>query len=137
MTLVKPKPPGEFSFCIPFKHIFGFGEDHRRVLYGVTHRLILTRQGDDSDAIFRAANGKITLTKLAWYIPHVKPSLHYRNELVKIIAAKKDVSIAFRGLQCENIPVTDTTSFPWQLFVCYEGLGKPPLDSCRVSNSSL
>ena len=36
-------PKGTFSFRIPLKHIFGFCEDYDKVVYGLRHGLILTR----------------------------------------------------------------------------------------------
>ena len=46
-------PKGTFSFRIPLKHIFGFCEDYDKVVYGLKHGLILTRNNDEN-AIFRA-----------------------------------------------------------------------------------
>ena len=75
-------PKGSFSFKIPLKHIFGFCEDYDKVVYGFKHELTLTRN-DDDNAIFRAANdaagnpvatGKITLSKISWFMPHVTPA---------------------------------------------------------------
>ena len=72
-------PKGTFSFKIPLKYIFGFCEDYDKVVYGLKHTLTLTRNNND-DAIFRAANnadgnpvavGKIMLSKISWFIPHV------------------------------------------------------------------
>ena len=45
---------GAFSFRIPLKHIFGFGEDYDKIVYGLKNNLTLVRKTDD-DAIFRAA----------------------------------------------------------------------------------
>ena len=66
-------PKGSFSFKIPLKHIFGFCEDYDKVVYGFKHALILTRN-DDHEAIFKDAGfdaGKITLTKVSWFMPDV------------------------------------------------------------------
>ena len=66
------RPRGSFSFKIPLKHIFGFCEDHDKIVYGLKHALSLTRN-DDNDAIFRANAadaGKITLSKISWFMPH-------------------------------------------------------------------
>ena len=71
-----PDPKGTFSFRIPFKHIFGFAEDYDKIVYGIRHVLTLVRKSDD-DAIFRltaAGAGKITLSKVSWYVPHVRPA---------------------------------------------------------------
>ena len=60
---------GNFSFCVPLSHIFGFCEDYNMELYGVKHELILTRQGS-KDALFRSntlADGVINLSELTWF----------------------------------------------------------------------
>ena len=91
-------PRGTFSFKIPLKHIFGFCEDCDKVVYGLKHNLTLTRN-DDNDAIFRAANdaagnavanGKIILSKISWFMPHVTPADKDKMELYKIIEGKKN-----------------------------------------------
>ena len=38
---------GNFSFCIPLFHIFGFCEDYNKTIYGVNHELILTRPNNN------------------------------------------------------------------------------------------
>ena len=90
-------PRGTFSFRIPLKHIFGFCEDYDKVVYGLKHNLTLTRNGDN-DAIFRAAAdaagnpvpaGKIVLSKITWFMPHVMPADNDKMELYKIIERKE------------------------------------------------
>ena len=82
-----PTPKGQFSFAIPFKHIFGFAEDYDKVLYGLRHVLTLVRQSDN-DSIFRASTtdvGKILLSKISWYMPRILPKDQERLSLVKTI----------------------------------------------------
>ena len=84
-------PKGSFSFRIPLKHIFGFCEDYDKVTWGFKHALTLTRN-DDNDAIFRANGtdaGKITLSEISWFMPHVTPTLKDETDLYKIIERKK------------------------------------------------
>ena len=72
----KPNPRGTFSFRVPLKHIFGFCEDYNKILYGMKQTLTLTRN-NDNDAILRvnaAANGKVRLDKISWFMPHVMPA---------------------------------------------------------------
>ena len=85
-------PKGTFSFRIPLKHIFGFCADYDEVVYGLKHTLTLTRN-DDEDAIFRAGvdAGKITLSKISWFMPHVTPADKDKMELYKIIERKEKV----------------------------------------------
>ena len=95
--IVNSDPRGTCSFKIPLKHIFGFCEDYDKVVYGLKHNLTLTRN-DDNDAIFRAANdaagnavavGKIILSKISWFMPHVTPADKDKMELYKIIERKE------------------------------------------------
>ena len=71
-----PVPKGTFSFRVPLKHIFGFCEDYNKIVYGLKQTLTLVRKSND-DAIFRdnaTADGKITLDKVSWFMPHVLPA---------------------------------------------------------------
>ena len=97
--IVNANPRGSFSFEIPLKHIFGFCEDYDKVVYGLKHNLTLTIN-DDNDAIFKSAsvdgggadvvaNGKIILSKISWFMPHVTPADKDKMELYKIIERKE------------------------------------------------
>ena len=109
----KPNPKGTFSFKVPLKHIFGFCEDYNKILYGMKQTLTLTRN-NDNDAIFRvnaAANGKITLDKISWYMPYVMPAHKDEMELYKIIERKETLPVGYRMITCSNASVPQTTSF--------------------------
>ena len=102
--IVNSNPRGTFSFKIPLKHIFGFCEDYDKVVYGLKHNLTLTRS-DDNNAIFRAANdaagnavavGKIILSKISWFMPHVTPADKDKMELYKIIERKEKLPVGYR-----------------------------------------
>ena len=85
--ITNSNPEGIFSFRVPLKHIFGFCEDYNKILYGMKQTLTLTRD-NDNNVIFRhntAANGKIRLDKISWYMPHVMPADKDKMELYKII----------------------------------------------------
>ena len=114
-----PDPKGTFSFRIPLKHIFGFAEDYDKVVYGFRHVLTLVRKSDD-DAIFRLADagaGKITLSKVSWYIPHVRPADGPKLRLYEMIEKKIKLDVGFRMRQCESISVPQTTNFSWRMTV--------------------
>ena len=49
-----PTIKGTFSFRISLEHIFGFCEDHDKIVYGLKHSLTLVRK-TDGDAIFGGA----------------------------------------------------------------------------------
>ena len=119
-------PVGTFSFKIPLKHIFGFCEDYDKIVYGLKHNLTLTRNNND-DAIFRnnndtagnaMVNGRVILTKISWFMPHVMPADQYKMELYKIIERKEKIPVGYRMLQCDSASVPEnSTSFSWRLSV--------------------
>ena len=116
---------GKFNFKIPLKHFLGFCEDYTKIIYGMQQRLTLTRT-TDKNAIFKrnaaaggnAADGKVNLIKISWFMPHVIPSDVYRLQLDKIIEKKEKIPVGYRMLQCDNIPVVGRgTGFTWRLGV--------------------
>ena len=86
-----PATRGNFCFKIPLKHFSGFCEDYRKILYGMQQRLTLTRTSDNN-AILRDGGvdlGKVDITSIRWFMPHVIPSDLYRLQLDKIIEKKR------------------------------------------------
>ena len=119
------RPRGSFSFRIPLKHIFGFCGDYNKVVYGLKHDITLTRN-NDNEAIYRGANaaaggalaaGKIVLSKISWFMPHVTPADENKMELYKIIERKEKIPVGYRMIQCDNASVPQATSFSWRLSV--------------------
>ena len=116
---------GTFSFKIPLKYFFGFCEDYRKILYGMQQKLTLTRTGDNNAILKRnaaaggaAADGKVNIKKISWFMPHVIPSDAYRLQLDKIIEKKEKIPVGYRMLQCDNIPVPNGNgNFTWRLGV--------------------
>ena len=121
-------PVGAFSFRIPLKHIFGFCGDYDKIVYGLRHNLTLTRN-NDNDAIYKSANvdgggndtyadGKVNLTKVSWFMPHVVPADEDKMKLYKIIERKEKIPVGYRMIQCDSASVLqDSTSFSWRLAV--------------------
>ena len=120
-------PKGSFRFRIPLKHIFGFCEDYDKVVYGLKHNLTLTRN-DDNDAIFKSGavdgggnpvvNGKVILSKVSWFMPHVTPADKDKMELYKIIERKEKLPVGYRMIQCDSASIPqNSTSFSWRLSV--------------------
>ena len=118
--IINADPVGTFSFKIPLKHIFGFCDDYDKVVYGLKHNLTLTRN-NDNDAIFRAAAvdaGKVILSKISWFMPHVTPADKDKMELYKIIERKEKIPVGYRMIQCDSASIPrDSTSFSWRLSV--------------------
>ena len=123
--ITNSQPRGSFSFRIPLKHIFGFCGDYDKVVYGLKHNLTLTRN-NDIEAIYRGANnaagnplvaGKIVLSKISWFMPHVTPADKDKMELYKIIERKEKIPVGYRMIQCDNASIPQSTSFSWRLSV--------------------
>ena len=113
-----PATRGDFCFKIRLKHFLGFCEDYKKILYGMQQRLTLTRTGDNN-AIFRDNGvdaGKVNITGIKWFMPHVIPSDAYRLQLDKIIEKKEKIPVGYRMLQCDNTSITGT-EFTWRLGV--------------------
>ena len=118
-------PVGTFSFRIPLKHIFGFCEDYDKIVYGLKHNLTLTRN-NNNDAIYRndndtagaaMVNGRVILSEISWFMPHVTPADQYKMELYKIIERKEKIPVGYRMLQCDSASVPQARSFSWRLSV--------------------
>ena len=123
--ITNSQPRGSFSFRIPLKHIFGFCGDYDKVVYGLKHNLTLTRN-DDDETIYRGANaaasgalaaGKIVLSKISWFMPHVTPADKDKMELYKIIERKEKIPVGYRMIQCDSASIPQATSFSWRLSV--------------------
>ena len=120
-------PKGSFSFRIPLKYIFGFCEDYDKVVYGLKHNLTLTRN-DDNNAIFKSAvvdgggndvvaDGKVILSKISWFMPHVTPADKDKMELYKIIERKEKIPVGYRMIQCDSASIPQALMFSWRLSV--------------------
>ena len=95
-------------------------------MYGLKHNLTLTRN-DDNDAIFKSGavdgggnpvvvNGKVILSKVSWFMPHVTPA--DKMELYKIIERKEKLPVGYRMIQCDSASIPqNSTSFSWRLSV--------------------
>ncbi len=144
LIMDKPHTSGNFSFVVPLKHLLGFFQDYRRVMYGVKHTLTFVRAGNDfaihkrgavaaiggaGDAGHRAAveafrDGKIILNKFSWIIPHVVPNLKSNLSITKIIESKIKIPIAFRAYRCDTLSLPERTTSSWRL-AAQSGSEKP------------
>ena len=95
-------------------------------MYGLKHNLTLTRN-DNNDAIYRGANavaggalaiGKVVLSKISWFMPHVTPADKDKMELYKIIERKEKIPVGYRMIQCDSALISqNSTNFSWRLSV--------------------
>jgi len=134
----------KFSAIVPLSHIFNFANDYKKVIYGMQHKIALTRTNDfraimknnNADdagdvlnfvagtAVAVARIGSINLTKLRWAMPVVKPSENKRIELTTIIKDKTPVVVSFLNKKYETIAVPHATTFSWKLQIA-AGIEKP------------
>ena len=62
-----------------------------------------------------AGAGKITLNKVSWYVPHVRPADGPMLQLYEMIEKKVKAPVGFRMRQCISVP--QSKSFSWRLTV--------------------
>ena len=117
---------GNFSFCIPFTHIFGFSE-YQKIIYNVKHSLRFTRAADTL-ALHRAngvVDGKVELINISWKLPSIQPSIESKIKLMEQIKNKISYPIYFNGRSDQHTSVPqDVMSFDWRLSV-RSGIQKP------------
>jgi len=123
--LFSSNPLGCFEFHIPLSHIFGFAE-YKRVIYGMTHKLIL-RRGSDAQALYRggaAVDGKVDITNISWWMQQIQMTPEYLTAMRSLVEQKVTIPLAFRVRTSEQIDVTQTQNFTWRLSVT-GGVEKP------------
>jgi len=64
-------------------------------------------------AIAERDDGKIVLTKLSWYMPHVLPTDQQKISLYKTIESKSSLPVGYRIAPCDSISVPQTRNFTW------------------------
>jgi len=117
---------GNFSFIIPFSHVFGFSE-YQKVMYNTKHTITFTRAGNHL-AIHRsnnAQNGKVEFTRIAWRFPCVIPSTESKAQLMQIVKEKGSYPLHFSGRSDQHNTISPgVTFFDWRLSIT-SGIEKP------------
>ena len=91
---------GYFDVYIPLKMLLGFCEDYQKIIVNAQHHLILTRTSTDHNAILRTApvggnppaDYRITLSRIAWMLPHVHLSDKHRMGILDVVSKDKAVT---------------------------------------------
>ena len=120
-----------FSATVPLKAIFNFCNDYRKVIYGMQHRISLTRTNNTralyrANAAVAAANNfpalvalandvAVNITTLKWCMPQVVPSADSALNLMNIIRDKEEIPLTFLNKRSETIQVPAATTFNWKL----------------------
>ncbi|XP_015123710.1 uncharacterized protein LOC107045840 [Diachasma alloeum] len=124
---------GYFDVSIPLSMIFGFAEDYQRIIVNAKHELILTRSHNDLNAIIqqaleggqRAETFKITMTKMDWMIPYIKPADSRKVQLLNQISKDNLIPISFRAWELYEYPLLPRTSKHVWVVKCSTQLEKP------------
>lgn len=120
-----------FSATIPLSSIFNFCNDYKKVIYGMQHRISLTRT-NSTRALFRtnnavAVNGVfpalvalandavVNISTLKWCMPYVTPSSDKLANLMEVISTKEQIPLTFLNKRSETIVVPQATTFNWKL----------------------
>ena len=120
-----------FSAMIPLSCIFNFCNDFNKVIYGMQHKISLTRTTDtralmrvnaavEASGLYPAAvalanDAKVVLSAVKWCMPEVRPSVPSQVALKKFIDSKESVILSFLNKRCENIAVPESTRLNWKL----------------------
>ena len=118
----------KFSCIVPLDHIFSFCKTYQKIMYGVRHSLIL-RRNHNNDVIYKSdvltdggedlvEDGKVSISKLSWFMPNVTISDEYKIRLYENIKNKINIPIRFLSRQCERYTLSkNTTELDWRLTI--------------------
>jgi len=122
------------GILVPVFHLklFNFCNDYNKVLWGLNHRIRMTR-ANSTRALFRTAaaiaatsvfqqltaspaDGVINLSTLRWAVPVVRPSPSHEQALLEIVGNNSQfIDVAFLNKRTNSIAVPAATTFTWSL----------------------
>jgi len=119
------------SACIQLKVILNFCNDYNKVMWGLKHRIRITRgvglraiirgwaiaANTATDALTAAgADGVINLTTLRWCMTVVRPSPLHEQALLEIVGNNSQfIDVAFLNKRTNSIAVPAANTFTWPL----------------------
>lgn len=115
---------GNVSFIIPLSHIFGFCEDYQKVVYGMKHTIILTRNVDSNSIVSYPVDvstklnvpSKFELTELKLAMATVTPSLETQQFLNRVYNGSNTlIPIVFRSRNLQELSVSESNTFTWKM----------------------
>ena len=88
---------GKFHLRIYLKDVFGFAEYQETGTFGLSYRLTLTRNSDNTvlNKNNATANAKIKINGIEWYVPHYEPSLEEYTKLQTQIKNKTPTNLHY------------------------------------------
>jgi len=124
---------GTFGVCVPLKSIFNFCSDYNKVMWGLKHRIRMTR-ATATRALFRTNNAAIAvngifsastavnvdayvnITTLRWCMPVVRPSSSHEQALLEIVGNNSQfIDVTFLNKRTNSIALPAATTFTWPL----------------------
>lgn len=106
------------NVIIPFRVLFGLGEDLRQVLVNPKIEILLTRSRTNNDAVFSSAaeNYTLTLERMQYRLPIVSVDDGQRLKFLKLIEKDKPLIVAFRAWDLYQYPLLpQTTKHTWTI----------------------
>ena len=88
---------GKFHLRFYLKDVFGFAEYQETGTFGLSYRLTLTRNSDNTvlNKNNATANAKIKINGIEWYVPHYEPSLEEYTKLQTQIKNKTPTNLHY------------------------------------------
>ena len=88
---------GKFHLRIYLQDVFGFAEYQETGTFGLSFRLTLTRNSDNTvlNKNNATANAKIKINGIEWYVPHYEPSLEEYTKLQTQIKNKTPTNLHY------------------------------------------
>lgn len=114
---------GLFSVDLPLARLCGFCEDWKKIVPAAKHDLILTLSTSITNSYYIPTGydpdkkqPTITLTKIVWKLPFVKPAEAQYYRILKHINDQKPINMSFRSWDFHERPIdTQDTSYYWNV----------------------
>jgi len=123
---------GTFGVCVPLKSIFNFCNDYNKVMWGLKHRIRMTRttatraltrsianipvNRSYAATTFTNSEANVNITILRWCMPVVRPSPSREQALLEIVGNNSQfIDVTFLNKRTNSIAVPVATTFTWPL----------------------
>lgn len=110
---------GSFVAYVPLRLLLPFADDHRRIVAGVKHELILTRARTDYDSLLSSEEGPPTSSKyeiyrIVWRMPHANLSDLGKLHMYNILNGNTPIPMKFTRCELHESPnLSLTTRHEW------------------------
>lgn len=106
-----------FKVILPLRFIFGFCDDHKKILLNCKHELVLVRSRTDTNVFLAPVQlFNFRITKIHWKIQHISLSDHAKLSLFKTLSRNDDLPLIYRSWDLYELPlVPSTTRHHWSV----------------------